>query len=306
MKYSTFTFADVDGIEIFVYKWLPDNKTPKAVVQISHGMQEHAGRYVRLAKYLTDAGYGVYANDQRGHGKTALGADKLGYLEPGGWSHTVLVIKGVTDIVKREYPKIPVFLLGHSWGSFLVQNYIEHWGSEIGGAILSGTHGKDPMVKLGILLGKLIKKTKGPDATGGLLEKIAVGGLNKKFEPARTKKDWLSRDKVEVDQYIADPYCGKSFPNSFFLNLVELLNATWDTRNERNIPIELPIYLFSGSMDPVSKFTKTVDALVERYKKYGIKDVTYKYYKEARHETLNETNRSEVMNDLLIWLDAHP
>ncbi len=300
-----FSFTDTDGVDIFVYKWLSDGQAPKAAVQISHGMQEHAGRYAELAELLTKNGYAVYANDQRGHGKTAIGQDRQGQLGPGGWDSTVKDLKQLTDRIKSELPGIPVFLLGHSWGSFLAQNYIGKWGGELKGAILSGTHGKDPLVKLGVMLGKRDAKRRGPVAQGGILETLSVGSLNKKFEPARTPKDWLNRDPMEVDKYIADPWCGKPFPNGFFFELTKLLADTWNTHNEARIPKDLPIYLFAGTRDPVGKFTKTVQALANRYRQYGIKDVTTRFYEGARHETLHETNKGEVMNDILAWLNAH-
>ncbi len=305
MKSTVFSFVDTDGVTIFVYKWLPDGGSPKAVVQISHGMQEHAGRYAELAELLTTNGYAVYADDHRGHGKTALGLDRQGQLGPGGWESTVRDLKELTDKIKSELPGVPLFLLGHSWGSFLTQNYIEKWGTGLKGAILSGTHGKDPLVKVGVMLGEWDVKRRGPVAPGGVLEKLSVAGLNKKFEPVRTSKDWLNRDPIEVDKYVADPYCGKPFPNEFFLELAKLLANTWNKRSEAQIPRELPIYLFAGTMDPVGKFTKTVQALANRYKEYGIKDVTTKFYEGARHETLHETNRVQVMNDILVWLNAH-
>ncbi len=305
MKTSGFTFTDTDGVDIYVYKWLPDGRAPRAAVQVSHGMQEHAGRYAELAELLTSNGYAVYANDHRGHGRTAFGPDRQGQLGPGGWEGTVRDLKQLTDKIKSELPGVPVFLFAHSWGSFLAQNYIGKWGKELQGALLSGTHGKDPLVKLGVLLGKWDVKRRGPVAPGGLLENLAVGGLNKKFQPARTSFDWLNRDPAQVDAYIADPWCGKHFPNGFFNDLAKLLADTWDARNEARIPADLPIYLFAGTQDPVGKFTKTVKALADRYKRNGIKDVTTRFYEGARHETLHETNRGEVMNDILAWLNAH-
>jgi alpha-beta hydrolase superfamily lysophospholipase len=305
MKSSTFTFADSDGVAAFVYRWIPDEGTPKGIVQISHGMQEHAGRYERFAEFLTKNGYAVYANDHRGHGKTAFGVDKQGQLGPGGWDHTVGLLKELTERIKTELPGIPVFLFGHSWGSLLSQNYIERWGGELKGVLLSGTTGSDPMVKLGVLLGKWRVRMHGAAAPGGVLEKISVGKLNGRFEPARTPRDWLSRDEDEVARYIADPYCGRPFPNGFFLNLAELLVHTWNPKREGQVPKQLPIYLFAGSMDPVGKFTKTVVLLADRYRRNGIRDVTCRFYADARHETLHETNRTEVMKDILAWLDSH-
>jgi alpha-beta hydrolase superfamily lysophospholipase len=305
MQSSTFTFTDVRGVDVFCYRWLPDGGAPRAVIQVSHGMQEHAGRYAGLAQFVTAHGYGVYANDHLGHGKTALAIDRQGILGPGGWESAVQVMKVLTDRIKTEQPGVPVFLLGHSWGSFLAQSYIERWGADLRGVVLSGTSGADPLVAIGLVLARQQVRKHGADATAGILEKISVGNLNKAFEPARTPRDWISRDTAVVDAYVADPYCGKPFPNSFFLELTRLLKETWKPANERKVPKELPIYLYSGTRDPVGKFTKTVVSLAGRYRKYGIKDVATRFYPDARHETLNETNRAEVMRDLLEWLDGH-
>jgi alpha-beta hydrolase superfamily lysophospholipase len=293
-----------DGVSVFVRGWFPDS-APKAVVQISHGMQEHGGRYERLAEHLTKAGYAVYANDQLGHGRTALAADMQGRLGPGGWNAAVGVVKQLTDRIKQDSPGKPVFLLGHSWGSFLAQNYMGRWGSELKGVLLSGSHGLDPLVGIGVAIGGLDVALRGPTASGGIMAKLAVGGLNKAFMPAKTPFDWLSRDEASVQKYAADPFCGQPFPNGFFTELSRLLQNTWDARNESRIPNDLPILIFSGTMDPVSKFGKTVKALAERYKARGIADVTLKLYEGGRHESLNETNRDEVMKDVQAWLDKH-
>lgn len=116
MKQNTFWFKDKDDVDIFVYRWLPEGK-PKAVVQIAHGAAEHGARYAHVGKALADAGYAVYANDHRGHGKTGQKFGELGDLGPGGWNSTVRVLKELTDIIKEEHQEIPVFLLGHSWGA---------------------------------------------------------------------------------------------------------------------------------------------------------------------------------------------
>src|SRR4030042_3255467 len=129
MKLSTFSFKDHDGIDIFVYKWAPDGEV-KAVLQIAHGMVEHGARYARPAEKFTQAGYVVYLNDHRGHNKTAKDLDKKGQLGPGGWESMVKDLKQLTDIIKKENPGLPVFLLGHSMGSFLAQEYIQQYGKE--------------------------------------------------------------------------------------------------------------------------------------------------------------------------------
>ena len=305
MKSSTFTFTDGDGVSIFTYRWLPDSGSPRGIVQISHGMQEHAARYAEFAAFLTQNGYAVYANDHRGHGHTAIGLDKQGDLGPGGWDHTMLAIKLLSDRIKGEYPVVQSSIpFWHILASLLAQNYLERWGKELRGAVLCGTSGRDPVLRIGHLLAKRQVRKKGANLPC-VLAKISIDGMNKAFEPARTPKDWLNRDENEVDKYIADPYCGKPFPSSFFLELTLLLLQTWSRKNEREIPKELPICFVTGSIVPGGKFTKAVKALGKRYEKYGLKDVTYKWYNGARHEALHETNKSQVMTDILGWLNNH-
>ncbi|MFX1489109.1 MAG: alpha/beta hydrolase, partial [Promethearchaeota archaeon] len=147
MKSSTFTFTDRDNIEIFVYKWAPET-TPKAVIQIIHGLAEHAKRYTSVAEVLCNEGYVCYANDQRGHGRTAGDLTKstlkgnAGVLGPNGWEGVVNDVHELSKIIKKDFPNLPLFLIGHSWGAFIAQDYIQEWGNEIRGCILSGTNGK--------------------------------------------------------------------------------------------------------------------------------------------------------------------
>ncbi len=306
MKSSTFTFKDHDGIEIFVYKWAPEGNA-KAVVQIAHGMVEHAARYARLSENLTQAGYVVYANDHRGHGKTAKDLDKKGQIGPGGMESMVKDLKQLTDIIKKENLGLPVFLLGHSMGSFFSQAYIQQYGKELKGVILSGTNGhmSKLILTLGLMIAKGDVKKLGPNAPGVKMDKQSFGSYNKAFKPAKTKFDWLSRDEAEVQKYINDPWCGFVCPTSFYVELLTILSNIWKKTGEVNIPKDLPVYMFSGSMDPVGANTKGVVALFKRYQKLGIKDVTKKFYEGGRHESFNEINRDEVTKDIIAWLNAH-
>lgn len=306
MQASTFTFVDQDGVAIFVYKWAPD-KPPKAAVQISHGLGEHAGRYEWVAKQLTAAGYIVYADDHRGHGKTAGTAEKLGLLGPGGWDGTLKEIKMLTDIVKKENPGLPVFLIGHSWGSFLAQDYISHFGKEIKGVILTGTNGKQSFVirKIGpFLIAREIRKI-GADARSPSLDKLTFGAYNKPYEPAPTKFEWLSRDHAVVEKYVNDPYCGFIAQAGTALELAKGVIKIAKREEQANILKDLPIYIMSGGEDPSNNKSKGARRLYKTYVSSGIKDVAVKVYDGARHEIFNETNKEEVMKDTLTWLNNH-
>jgi alpha-beta hydrolase superfamily lysophospholipase len=305
MKTSTFRFKDHDGLEIFVYRWAPEEKV-KAVVQIAHGMAEYAARYARAAEALTLAGYSVYASDHRGHGQSAQGPDKLGHLGPGGWASLLRDLRQLTGIIVKENAGVPLFQLGHSMGSFLAQQYIQQGSNELKGVILSGTNGKESSVglALGRTIAKIAAKRQGPNARGEIVHGLVFGAYNRQFAPAKSEFDWLSRDQAEVQKYVSDPLCGFVCPNSFFVELLTALSSLWKPANEAQIRKDLPVYLLSGMRDPVGKNGKGVIALYERYVKLGMQDVTIKLYPDGRHEMFNETNRQEVYRDLIQWLDT--
>ena len=314
MKSSTFTYKDQDGIEVFVYKWEPET-TPKAAVQFAHGMAEHAKRYERVAEALCKEGYICYADDHHGHGRTAGDLTeatlegKAGVLGPNGWRGVVNSLHELSKIIKKENPGIPLFLIGHSWGSFLIQDYIQEWGDKIKGAILSGTMGK--VRKLVIKAGRMIIKSemkKGDiTAPSEKMHSMNFDTNNRDWdkEEGATGLEWLSRDKAEVKKYIDDPWCGFISPARFWFEMLSGFEKIWDRENELKIPKDLPIYLIAGTMDPVGSKNKSIMALIKRYEGYGIKDVIYKFYEDARHEIFNEINRDEVFQDLINWLNSH-
>ena len=307
MKVENFTFKDKGNLEIFVYKWLPDEKVQvKGIVQIAHGMAETAGRYEGLASILTENGFMVYANDHRGHGKTARETSKLGDLGEDGFNKMVENMKELNEIIKKENSNLPIFLLGHSMGSFLTQRYICLYGSGLKGAILSGSCGKHGvMIDVGRLIAKGEIKKIGRGGKSNKLDKLSFGSYNNSFKPNRTAFDWLSRDNNEVDKYIVDPFCGTVFTAGFFYDFLGGLKCIADKREIKKVPRDLPIYIFSGDKDPVGKSGKGVLKLVRTYKEHGIEDLSYKLYKDGRHEMLNEINKEEVMADVIKWLNKY-
>ena len=308
MQTTTFTVTATDGTPLHVFRWLPDTgAAPKAVVQIAHGMAEHSARYARFAEVLTAAGYAVYGQDHRGHGQTAGDLSRAGFFaDHDGWSTVVEDMYAVTRTIREEQPGLPIFLFGHSMGSMLSRTYAIRHGAELDGLILSGTGGDPGMLgKVGQVVALVEAKVRGKGTASPLLDKLSFGNFNKPFEPARTPFEWLSRDPAEVDAYIADPWCGFVCTAGMFQDLlsgIALINA--DSQVAR-IPQGLPIYLFSGAEDPVGDKTKGVQQVVDQFRRLGIKDVFVRFYLGARHEVLNETNRDEVMADVVDWLDDH-
>jgi len=308
MESSTFTYKDQDGVDIFVYKWSPEG-SPKAAVQIAHGLAEVAARYEDFARFLIDAGYVCYADDHRGHGKTAGEEKDLGKLGPGGWDSTVLALKCLTDIIKKENPGIPLFMMGHSWGSLLAQDYIEQWGGGIKGIILSGTNGKQPFIvrTMAPFIANRQMKKLGPDAPSDLLSNLAFKGYNKPYEPAPTDFEWLCTDREVVDKYVADPFCGwmSSAGTSMYVELAKGVKKISRKSLQQKIPRDLPVYIMTGSEDPTNNRGKGARILYEQYGKLGIRDVKIKVYEGARHEILNETVKEQVYKDMLDWMESH-
>lgn len=314
MKSSTFTFKDKDDIEIFVYKWEPETP-PKAVVQIVHGLAEHAKRYTRVAEALCNDGYACYANDARGHGRTAGDLTEktlegnAGVLGPNGWRGVVNDLHELTNIIKKEHPNLPIFLIGHSWGAMLSQDYIQEWGNDIKGCVLSGTNGKvrSLVIKAGKLILKGEIKKLGPTEPSQKMHDMNFKSNNNDWQndEGATGFEWLSRDKDEVQKYIDDPWCGFVSPANLWLEFLHGFEQMYNAKNEQKIPKELPIHFISGSLCVIGNKTKGVTAMINRLKKYGVKDVSFKFYKDARHEVFNEINRDEVFKDVIYWLNSH-
>jgi alpha-beta hydrolase superfamily lysophospholipase len=303
MPESTFTFTDPDAFEIFVYRWAPAaDVSPKAVVQIAHGAAEHALRYRRLARFLNAAGYIVYANDHRGHNKTAGTIEQASMVGPDGWNGIVKDAKQLTDIIKEENQGLPVFLFGHSMGSLIAQQYVQEWGDEVKGVILSGTFATLPQLDAIIAMLEQAVQGLAADAPSELFGAM-FASFNEPFAPAETGFEWLSRDEHEVRKYVDDPWCGFPFTNRMVLYMLKGWQETWEAENESRIPKTLPILVISGARDPVGGNTESVKLLMERYKGYGIRNIAHKFYADARHELLNEINRDEVHQDVLDWLD---
>ena len=307
MRADTFSFKAEDTTELFVYRWLPDEGVArKGVVHIAHGMAEHAARYARFAEALTAAGYAVYGNDHRGHGQTAKGPGDLGAFGSGGFKRAVQDLEQLLVLEKSESPGLPVFLFGHSMGSFLTQAFLIESGAALKGAILSGSSGKPSLLaSAGRLVARLERARLGAGGKSKLLNTVSFDAFNKAFAPNRTGFDWLSRDAAEVDKYVADPLCGFEVTTQLW---VDVLDANADNARpdrQARVPAALPVYVFAGSEDPVGEKTASLKQLVGAYQKAGLKDVTHRFYQGGRHEMLNETNRDEVTRDVVAWLDAH-
>ena len=304
MRSSMTTVNAADSTRLHVYRWSPDGEA-KAAVLIAHGMAEHAGRYERFAERLTAAGYDVYAIDHRGHGKTAGTLENVGYFaDKDGFEKVVEDLYAVTRTISEDHPELPVFLFGHSMGSILSRAYAVSHSSSIAGLVLTGAGGDPGLLgKVGGVLAFAEGTVRGRRTRSPLLDSMTFGKFNDAFKPARTKFDWLSRDRTEVDLYIADPWCGAVFTTGFFGDLLHGLGVVNDSANVAKIRKDLPILMASGDKDPVGDNGKGVKQVADQFRAAGISSVTVTLYPNARHEILNETNRDEVMSDIIAWLD---
>ncbi len=285
MDATDFTIRSSDGEEVAVFRWSGAGD-PRAIVQIAHGMGEHAGRYARLAAALIERGYVVYANDHRGHGRTAGTADRHGDLGAAGWAGLVADLSLVSERARAEHPGRPLVLLGHSMGSLALQQHVLDHSAGIDGAVLSGTSAVDVIAA-------------GLDPT----QEADLTAFNAPFAPARTDFDWLSRDDVEVDAYVDDPACGFGVAAAGLAGMLEGTAGAADPERLGAIRADLPILIACGDADPLAGGGALVELVGQRYRDAGVKDVTVKLYPGARHEIFNETNRDEVTADLLAWLD---
>ncbi len=302
MHHDAFWLAASDHCSLYVYQWLPS--TPiKAVVLLAHGMAEHAGRYQRLGQALSAAGYALMAHDQRGHGRTAeLGTLGL-FARHDGWSAVVNDLGMLSQHIGQQFPGTPVFLFGHSMGSYIAQAYLMHHGASLQGAILSGSNFQPPaLYRTACVIARLEAWRQGPLGHSALIEWLSFGSFNKAFKPTRTAFDWLSRDNTEVDRYVTDPLSGFRCTNRLWIDLLMGLEQISQPANLKQIDPNLPILVMGGECDPVSAGKRLKD-LAGALRLAGNQHVQLQLYSKARHELLNETNRDEVTAAIIDWLE---
>ncbi len=282
MPSTTLRYPSADGVPITAYRWDPPG-APAAALQIAHGMGEHAQRYAALAAALNAAGFVVYAQDHRGHGGTA-GSGALGDLGEGGWPALVADIGALSARVRADHPGLPLILLGHSMGSFAVQQYLLDHSADTEGVILTGTAVID-----------LLEPALDFD------QPLDLAMFNAPFAPARTDFDWLSRDEAVVDAYVADPRCGFGLTPAAARQMFEGARRLADPEQVARMRPDLPVYIVAGEADPVNGGLALLGPLADRYRAAGLSDVVVRTYPGARHEILNEVNRDEVIATLILW-----
>ena len=305
-EFRDFYFPSTTGKnQIFARTCTPD-KPPKAVVQIAHGIAEHIDRYDPFMRFLAEDGYYVVGNDHLGHGLSAQSVEELGiFAEKDGWTHVVDDMKALRDRIREEYHDIPYIFFGHSMGSFLTRTYMIRFPNQYDAAILSGTgHQSSALINAGLFAANLLTAIKGPYGDGKLLNDLAFGSYTKNISNPRTAYDWLSVNEDNVDLYMADPHSGFICKCSLYRDMMSGLKFLTKQSNIDKMNKEAPVYFMSGADDPVGDYGKGVEKAYKAFCDAGLHDVTMKLYPGGRHEMLNETNRDEVMQDILTWLNA--
>lgn len=301
VHHSTHILAADDGHKIQCQLWQPDGDCA-AIIQVVHGLGEHADRYARFAAAAAERGYAVCAHDHRGHGRHA---EHPGYFAVSkGWDRVVNDVDVVNESVCQMFPGVPVVLLGHSMGSYIAQNFAMYHGARLAGLILSASTWP-PKLKLlpAFVIAHIEAWRLGASANSRLLHKLGFSDFNKPFSPARTELDWLTRDKDEVDKYIADPLCGGPYTCGLWRDLFGGLLQIYSDKSLRRISSELPILITGGELDAVGG-DKGMGRLAAHYAQTLHSRLKVRIYPEGRHEMLNEINRDEVTRDWLDWIDA--
>ncbi len=297
---NDFTLTGRDDENFEATSWLPDSE-PTTVVHLMHGASEHLERYARVAEALVDAGFGAYAHDHRGHGRTAERFGRFGIARPGGWAAILDDASVVTDHIRADHPDVKIVLFGHSMGSFVAQGFVERWGDRLTGVVLSGSsRGLEGSDELLPVLDSLADTA--PDDPSEVFAAM-FAGFNEPFtSDDATGFEWLSRDASEVRKYVEDPWCGAPLSNGFVADMVHGMVDLWTPESEATIPTDLPVLIMSGLQDPVGGFGESVSALATNLAALGVTRVTANMYPDGRHEMLNEINRDQVTADLIRWL----
>lgn len=311
MNMKSFMLKMDDGYELSINRWQPDTEEEiKGVIQLHHGLAEHSLRYDRFGSVLAENGWVLNAYDMRGHGRSAENAEKNGtgifgkLADKKGFDRAVLDLKAVTDNLKNDFPGKKTILMGHSFGSFVSQGFIEEFGSSIDACILCGTAGPRPaLVGAGSFFAHLITFFTGKNAIVPLLDKLAFGSYNAKIQNPRTEFDWLSANELNVDMYKMDNWCGFPLTASFFCSMLEGLNKIHKSKNIKKIPTDLPVFFIWGSDDPVGSYGASIKDLIKIYQTNGMKKIDFKEYPGDRHEILNENDKEKVENDIIEWVN---
>lgn len=294
-------FEMTDGQSIFVRNY--SCELPSARVFLLHGLAEHSGRYEDFATYLVTQGYSVVIHDHRGHGETARG--NYGYFaSSNGFERIVDDVNEIIQLTNEQQGALPVYLIGHSMGSFVARRFVQKYPHVATKLVLVGTGGDPGMMgAIGKSLAKWKSRGNGATEKGQLLNKLTFGNYNKKISHTNTEFDWLSPDSQVVQDYIDDPQCGFVSTNQLYVDLLSGLKAIHEVSNIKKMNKQMPVLFIAGAMDPVGDYGKGVQKVAASFAKLGMEDVKLSLIEKGRHEILNGATRMSVYEEINRWLN---
>ncbi|KAA5802262.1 alpha/beta hydrolase [Alkalicaulis satelles] len=277
----------------------------RGVIQIHHGLAEHSGRYQRFALFLSERGFHVAVQDQRGHGETtAPDAQRGVFAARDGWSRVVADARAVEDHLRERFSGLPLILYGHSMGGVTAMTHAMARKGAVDGMAIWNSNlamgSRAGLIRTVLALESLFKKPTDPSTW---MEALTFKGWGKRIKNARTEFDWLSRLPEEVDAYIADPLAGWPASISMWRDLVEGTLRGEDEEALRLMPADLPIHLAAGGQDPVVDNGAAVKTLAARLHAARFTDVTMRFDPQGRHETLHDTGFDQAMADFAAWAE---
>lgn len=306
-KEEVFQFLSKDGkTMIHAVKWIPEDGSYRAVLQITHGMIEYIERYRDFADYMTKQGFLVVGHDHLGHGASIRSEEDWGFFCEKNPSDTLIEdMHQLRTQTQSQNPGLPYFMMGHSMGSYMLRKYLCIHPDGVSGAVIMGTGCMpDATMKLGMFLCKVIAAFRGWNYRSKFVQSLSFDKPYKKFDLTGEKPEnsWLTKDVEIVKKYYADPRCTYRFTVNGYYGLMEAVYFDNQTENISRMPKTLPVFLVSGADDPVGNCSVGVKMVYDKFKSVGIQDLTYKLYETDRHEILNETDRETVYKDICAWL----
>lgn len=304
--HNTFISAD-HRTDIHYHAWLPDD-APRAVLVLFHGMLEHSARYADFAAALNAQGIAVYAQDHLGHGESVHPENPRGHFaDCGGNGFVIRDCLHMLELAHAAHPKAPLFLMGHSMGSFLTRQLLHQFTlPALSGVILMGSgHQARAAVRLAHAVTGAVARHKGTRHKSDILYKLILGSNNRRCHPHRSNFDWLSRLPENADAFAADPLIADNFTAQAYHDMLGGMLTNYDPRRLATMDTSIPLLILSGDADPIGEYGNGVSRLLNAYQALGCDDVSMVIYEGARHELLNETNSRQVTADILAWMDAH-
>ena len=302
MKQTFQISSPYDGLALHGILYLP-TETPKGIVQLVHGMEEHKNRYEDFMQFLADNGYVALCHDHRGHGESVADAKDLGWFGDKTGNAVVEDVVAVTKYVKNLYPDLPDHLFGHSMGSLIVRCCVQEQDTLYAKLVVCGSPSQNPLAGVAIALEKIVCLFRGERHRSKLLAYLSTGAGAKRFQ-GEGKLAWLSANPTNVAAYEQDEKCGFGFTCNGYENLFKLLKRAYQKKKYRVENPTMPVRFIAGADDPVIVSEKKWRAAVEFFREIGYKEVSGKLYKGMRHEILNEEEKGIVYQEVLAFIEG--